>query len=159
MNTINAVTRDISEHLVELIQPLYNKYHKDYTIIDGTNLIQRVENYAANGYLQPSTLFCVFDITNLFTMLPQDKSIEILGAFLRKYAGEHIKGVSVETIQKLAEIVLKENAFVCNNKFYKQVIGGAMGSPFTLTLANIFMWDWEQRWIRRQDNRKEIYGR
>jgi hypothetical protein len=48
-------------------------------------------------------------------------------------------------MQKLAEAVLKENAFVCTNEFYKQVIGGVMGSPFTLTLANIFMWDWEQR--------------
>jgi hypothetical protein len=92
-------------------------------------------------------------------MLPQDESIEILGKFLRTYKGEYIKGISVTTIQKLAEIVLKQNAFVCNNKFYKQIIGGAMGSPFTLTLANIFMLHWEQRWIRHQENRKEIYGR
>jgi hypothetical protein len=118
-----------------------------------------LENYATDGHLQASTFFCTFDIQNLFTMLPQDKSIEILGIFLRKYVGEYVKHIPVTTIQKLVEIVLKENAFVCNNKFYKQVIGGAMGSPFTLTLANIFMWHWEQRWIGRQNNRKEIYGR
>jgi hypothetical protein len=92
-------------------------------------------------------------------MLPQNEAIDILGKFLRTYVGEYVKGISVTTIQKLAEIVLKQNAFVCNNKFYKQVIGGAMDSPFTLTLANIFMWHWEQRWIRRQNNRHEIYGR
>jgi hypothetical protein len=92
-------------------------------------------------------------------MLPQDKSIEILGIFLRHYVGEYVKGTSVTTIQKLAEIVLEENAFVCNNKFYKQVVDGAMGSPFTLTLANIFMWHREQRWIRRQNHYQEIYGR
>ncbi|CAM2730563.1 unnamed protein product, partial [Rotaria socialis] len=34
-------------------------------------------------------------------------------------------------------------AFVYGKKFYRQIIGGAMGSPFTLTLANIFMWKWE----------------
>jgi hypothetical protein len=60
-------------------------------------------------------------------MLPQDEAIEILGKFLRTYVGEYVKGISVPTIQKLAETVLKENAFVYNNKFYKQVIGGAMG--------------------------------
>ncbi|CAF3771211.1 unnamed protein product [Rotaria socialis] len=151
MNTIGAVTRAISELLDELIRPIYYEHTKDNTIVDSVNLIKRLEAYADDGRLQPTTLFGTFDITNLFTMLPQDESIKILGIFLRKYVGEYIKGISVTTIQKLAEIVVKQNAFVCNNKFYKQIIGGAMGSPFTLTLANIFMWHWEQRWIRRQD--------
>ena len=159
MNTIQAVTRAISELLDEIIRPIYNIYNKDNTIIDSVYLIKRLEKYEADGQLKPSTLFCTFDIKNLFTMLPQDQAIEILGQFLRAYAGEYINGLSVTTIQKLAEIVLKQNAFVCNNKFYKQVVGGAMGSPFTLTLANIFMFHWEQRWIRRQNNHQEIYGR
>jgi len=159
MNTINAVTRGISDLLDRLTRPVYNEHCKENTIIDGTNLVTRLEVYAADGRLQPTTLFCTADINNLYTMLPQDEAIEILGKFLRTYVGEYVKGISVTTIQKLTETVLKENAFVCNNKFYKQVIGGAMGSPFTLTLANIFMWDWEQRWIRHQNNRGEIYGR
>lgn len=159
MNTIQAVTREISHFLDELIRPIYNQHHKDHTIIDGTNLIQRMETYVAHGHLHSSTLFCTFDITNLYTMLPQNESIEILGQFLRQYVGEYVKGISITTIQTLADIVLKQNAFVCNNKFYRQVIGGAMGSPFTLTLANIFMWHWEQPWIRRQTHHQEIYGR
>jgi hypothetical protein len=39
----------------------------------------------------------------------------------------------------LARVVLQANAFVYDNKFYRHIIGGAMGSAFTLTLANIFM--------------------
>ena len=159
MNTILGVTRAISELLDEIIRPIYNIHNKDNTIIDSVNLIKRLEKYEVDGQLKPSTLFCTFDIKNLFTMLPQDQTIDILGQFLRAYAGEYISGLSVTTIEKLTEIVLKQNAFVCNNKFYKQVVGGAMGSPFTLTLANIFMFHWEQRWIGRQNNRQEIYGR
>jgi len=34
-----------------------------------------------------------------------------------------------------------------------------MGSPFTLTLANIFMWDWEQELVENQRNSNELYGR
>ncbi|CAF4745410.1 unnamed protein product, partial [Rotaria sp. Silwood2] len=41
----------------------------------------------------------------------------------------------------------------------KQIIGGAMGSPFTLTLANIYMWHWEKRWVRQENSHNEIYGR
>ncbi|CAF4981187.1 unnamed protein product, partial [Rotaria socialis] len=159
MNTIKAVTRPISDFLDELIRPIYDQYNKDNTIIDGVNLIKRLKQYATDGHLKESTQFCTFDINNLYTMLPQDESIRILGDFLRHYVGERVQRISITTIQKLAEIVLKENAFVYDHKFYKQIIGGAMGSPFTLTLANIFMWDWEKRWVRRQKSKNEIYGR
>ncbi|CAF1515433.1 unnamed protein product [Rotaria magnacalcarata] len=159
MNTIKAVTRPISDFLDELIRPIFDQYNKDNTIIDGVNLIKRLKQYATDGHLTKSTLFCTFDINNLYTMLPQDESIRILGDFLRQYVGERVQGISIKTIQKLAEIVLKENAFVYDHKFYKQIVGGAMGSPFTLTLANIFMWHWEKRWVRRQKSKNEIYGR
>ena len=105
-------------------------------------------------------LFSVLSTSTIYTRCcPQDESINSLGIYLREHVGEYVKGTSVSTILKLAELVLKENAFACDNKFYKQVTGGAMGSPFTLTLANIFMCHWEQRWIQRQNGRNEIYGR
>ncbi|CAF2871575.1 unnamed protein product [Rotaria sp. Silwood2] len=148
LNTIKAVTRPISDFLNELIRPIYDQYNQDNTIIDGVNLIKRLEKYAAGGHLKPSTLFCTLDINNLYTMLPQDESVRILGDFLHHYVGERVKNIWVATIQKLTEIVLKENAFVYDHKFYKRIIGGAMGSPFTLILANIFMWLWEKRRVR-----------
>jgi hypothetical protein len=49
--------------------------------------------------------------------------------------------------------------FVYEKKFYRQVIDGAMGSAFTLTFANIFMWKWEKELVRRQEAANEIYGR
>jgi len=54
---------------------------------------------------------------------------------------------------------LKETAFYYNKKYYRQIIGGAMGSPFTLTLANIFMWKWENSFICKELGHNEIYGR
>jgi hypothetical protein len=39
------------------------------------------------------------------------------------------------------------------------MIGGAMGSAFTLTLANIFMWKCEKEFVHRQLVANEIYGR
>jgi hypothetical protein len=56
-------------------------------------------------------------------------------------------------------VVITENVFIYEKKFYRQVIGGAMGSPFTLTLANIFMWKWEKALVQRQLASNEIYGR
>ena len=67
--------------------------------------------------------------------------------------------MKIDAIESLARIVLIENVFIYNNKFYRQIISGAMGSAFTLTLANIFMWDWEQKLIENQRNSNELYGR
>ncbi|CAF5119924.1 unnamed protein product, partial [Rotaria sp. Silwood1] len=36
---------------------------------------------------------------------------------------------------------------------------GAMGSPFTMVLANIYMLEWEQKLIQHQNRHHEIYGR
>ena len=37
--------------------------------------------------------------------------------------------------------------------------GMLVGSPFTLTLANIFMWHWEQKLVEQQIASNELYGR
>ncbi|CAF5119725.1 unnamed protein product, partial [Rotaria sp. Silwood1] len=44
-------------------------------------------------------------------------------------------------------------------KYYRQIKGGAMGSPFTMILANIYMFDWKQDLSKHQTLHKEIYGR
>src|ERR1700730_14611788 len=92
-------------------------------------------------------------------MLPQEESLQILREFLIEHGCEKVNGISIDTIIQLARLVLTENAFVYDDKYYKQIIGGAMGSPFTLTLANIFMFDWEKDLVHRQQTLEEIYGR
>ncbi len=73
-------------------------------------------------------------------MLPQEESLNILTEFLVHFGYHKVKGIPFDAIRKLARIVITENVFIYEKKFYRQVIGGAMGSAFTLTLANIFMW-------------------
>jgi hypothetical protein len=78
---------------------------------------------------------------------------------LIKFGYHKVKGVPLDAIRKLARIVITENVFIYEKKFYRQVIGGAMGSAFTLTLANIFMWKWEKELVRQLTASNEIYGR
>ncbi|CAF4942368.1 unnamed protein product, partial [Rotaria socialis] len=119
------------------IRPIFDKHARSTTIIDGVDLIHRLEAYTTNGYLKPKTYLCTFDITDLYTMLPQKESLHILIEFLLQH----------------------ENVFAYEKKFYRQVIGGAMGSAFTLTLANIFMWKWQRQLAHRLQVLNEIYGR
>jgi hypothetical protein len=92
-------------------------------------------------------------------MLPQEESLDILTELLIQFGYRKVKGIPLDAIRKLARIVITENVFIYENKFYRQIIGGAMGSAFTLTLANIFMWNWEKERVRRQLASNEIYGR
>ena len=129
------------------------------TIVDGADLLDRLRAYVTNGYLTASTWFITFDVTDLYTMLPQDESLVILAEFLREYGCEKVNGLAIGTIVQLARIVLEENVFAYDQHFYRQIIGGAMGSAFTLTLANIFMWKWEKHAILSNLPKNELYGR
>ncbi|CAM4976010.1 unnamed protein product [Rotaria socialis] len=159
MNTIHAATTGISRFLDQSMRPLFDIHAQPRPIIDGGHLLRQLEQYVRNGHLKHTTLFCTADITNLYTMLPQDESLKILEEFLLEYHYEKVQGISIKVILQLADLVLKETAFVDGNKFYRQIIGGAMGSPFTLTLANIFMWKWEKNAICGAIGPYEIYGR
>jgi hypothetical protein len=60
---------------------------------------------------------------------------------------------------KMARLILDNNCFVYNDKYYRQIRGGAMGSAFTQVLANIYMLEWEQDLIEHQKQYKGLYGR
>ena len=156
---MNTPTTGISKFLDQLIRPLFDKHVRSTTIIDGVDLIRRLETYVENDYLKAATQFCTFDITDLYTMLPQEESLNVLTEFLVQHGYHKVKGVPLDAIRKLARIVITENVLIYENKFYRQIIGGAMGSAFTLTLANIYMWKWEKEFAQRQLASNEIYGR
>ena len=80
-------------------------------IINGTHLIQELQKYIQKGLLKPSTLFCTFDIHNLYIMLPQEESLDILVEFLHVHGFTKVKNIGLDTIRALASIVLKENVF------------------------------------------------
>lgn len=118
-----------------------------------------MEYTTKKDHFKSSTLFCTFDIRNLYTMLPQDEALNTLVEFLYAYGCRNVQGIPLDTIRKLASFVIKENVFAYDKKVYRQVHGGAMGSSFTLTLANIYMWKWQQKFVREQDSTGELFLR
>ena len=48
----------------------------------------------------------------------------------------------------LRNIPSKESFFTFNNKYCKQIDGVAIGFPLSLTLANMFMLGFENKWIQ-----------
>ncbi|CAF1513519.1 unnamed protein product, partial [Rotaria magnacalcarata] len=158
-STIHAATTKISKFLDKILRPIFDDKCKDTTIIDGASLVTELSKYNKKGLLKSTTLFCTFDIRNLYTMLPQEETLDILMTFLHAHGYRKVKGISIDTIKKLASIILKDNVFAYGKKIYKQTTGGAMGSSLTLTLANIFMSAWQKKIVEEQTKTGEFYGR
>ncbi|CAF2115112.1 unnamed protein product [Rotaria magnacalcarata] len=144
---MNMPTTGISKFLDKLIRPIFDKHVRSTTIIDGVDLIHCLEAYRTNGYLKSKTYLCTFDITDLYTKLPQDESLDILIEFLVQQDYQKVQNIPIDIIRNYEK------------KFYRQVIGSAMGSSFTLTLGNIFMWKWEKQLVHRLEVSNELYGR
>ena len=96
MSSINTPTTGISKFLDKLLRPLFDNHVRSTTIIDGVDLIRRLETYVNNGYLKPTTYLCTFDIPDLYTVLPQEDSLNILTEFLLQHGYHKVKGIPID---------------------------------------------------------------
>ena len=160
VSSILAAATGISHFLDQLLRPLFNQVARRTTFIDNIHFIRRLEFYRDCNRLLPTTNFVTFDVTDLYTMIPRDGALLVFKDFLIENATNgRINGMTIDTLMKMARLVLDTNCFVFENKYYQQIRGGAMGSPFTMTFANIYMFKWEQSLIEHQNVHREFYGR
>ena len=150
----------VSDFLNELLARLYLSVARRTTYISGIDVIRQLEQYKNSGRLSRTTHFVTFDVSDLYTMIPRNGAIEVLARFLSKHSKNGAIGnLKIDAILRLARLVLDTNCFAYDTKYYKQIRGGAMGSPFTMVLANIYMLEWEQPLIEHQQRHNELYGR
>ena len=90
---MNTPTTGISKFLDRLIRPLFDKHVRSTAIINGVDLIRRLDTYVGNGYLKSTTYFCTFDITDLCTMLSQEESLNILTDILVEHGYYKVNGI------------------------------------------------------------------
>ncbi|CAF3388326.1 unnamed protein product, partial [Rotaria sp. Silwood2] len=68
---IHAPATLASKFLNDLLAPIYLKFTRKYTFINDIDVIRKLEQYAANGYLIGATKFITIDVENLYTMRPR----------------------------------------------------------------------------------------
>ena len=154
---MHGPTTLVSKFLNDLLAPIFLKVARETTFINGIDVVRKLEKYVADGHLKLTTRFITADVTDLYTMIPRQGA---LARFCFRHSKEgKIGTLSIDHIMRMARLILDTNCFAYNNKYYRQVRGGAMGSAFTQVLANIYMFEWEQDLIQHQLNRNEIYGR
>ncbi|CAF3070398.1 unnamed protein product [Rotaria sp. Silwood2] len=150
----------VSKFLDDKLRSIFNQVARQTIYINSMDLVKQLETYQNSGHLLQTTKFITADVKNLYTMIPKGGALDALYRFCIKHGkNRHIGNLHANTIIRLACLVLETNCFVFDNKYYKKIRGGAMESPFTMTLANIYMYEWEQSLIQYEHQRNELYGR
>ena len=89
--------------------------------------------------------FVSYDVVSLFTNIPLDETINlIVDSLYPKIPGLAAKdqlfhGMTKTIFRNALNYCVKDNTFLFNGEFYKQIDGCAMGSPLAPILADIFM--------------------
>ena len=157
---MHAPSTAMSAFLNDLLAPVFLRVAQATTFINSTGVIRALEKYTSEGRLQSTTLFVIYDVANLYTMIPRQGALDALGRFLERHLPHRRMGsLSIDDLLDMARLVLNTNCFAYEGKYYRQIRGGAMGSAFTQTLANIYMLEWEHDLVRHQESNDEIYGR
>ena len=95
--------------------------------------------------IDESEIMVSFDVKSLFTNVPIDKTLEVIGnKLINDQSLEERSILSPEQITKLVEVCLKTTYFVYNSEYYEQLEGAAMGLPVSPIVANIFMEHFEE---------------
>ena len=98
-----------------------------------------------------------FVVESLFTNVPTKETINIILKDL--FSDNKLKNVTKITqnkIQKLLKICTQEDHFMCNSEFYEQIDGEAMGSPPRPLIANLFLKDFESKFIENDHHKLDI---
>ena len=108
------------------------KVARKTTFINEYELILALEKHASEGRLLPTALFVTFDVTDLYTMIPRQGTLEALMRFsVQHLHRDRIGTLSINNIMRMAHLVLETNYFAYKDKFYLQIRGGSTGSAFT----------------------------
>ncbi|CAF5012349.1 unnamed protein product, partial [Rotaria sp. Silwood1] len=151
-------TIKISKFLDELLRPLFDKMAVKTTVNSGFELIKQLLQWSKINMRQ-EILFCTIDVMDLYTMVPQTEGVLSLKKMLDYLKLKRINGLKIETIIRLSRFVMRNNYFSYDGQYYHQIRGGAMGSPLTLTIANCYMFFYEQQIIKQIHNSGGLYFR
>ena len=92
-----------------------------------------------------NTILVTFDVVNLYTSIPHDLGLESVKYWLENYSTSLTRPFSTEFILDAISIILKENTFRFDDKYYKQIQGIAMGTEVATTYATLVIGYLEKR--------------
>ena len=110
-------------------------------ILDSQNLIQKLENIE----IPDGCILATGDFDSLYSNIVHEDCIFMICDFLKDKLDT--KYMNIRAFNSFLKIVLKNNFFKYNNRFYLQIKGIAMGTVCGPSIANIFVYIYESKWL------------
>jgi hypothetical protein len=149
----SSPTERISQLADFFLQPLVSNT-KSY-VKDTTDFINKIENISG---LATGTILCTIDVTSLYTNIPNQEGIEACRKFLSTTNNTQ-DNPSTESILQLLHHVLTKNNFDFDNRHYLQTGGTAMGTKVAPSFANLFMADFEDKYVYTYQTQPKLWLR
>ena len=101
-------------------------------------------------------LLCTVDVVALYPSIPHEDGLEAIREALDRRVN---LSVATDTLVELASLVLDNNYFEFDNKFYRQTLGTAIGIKFAPAFANLFMTRLEERLLKESADLNLVWMR
>ena len=133
---IHSPTYQLSKHLVSILPPLVGK-----SPLNVTNSSDFVD-FICRQTLPPNTLLVSFNVTSLFTNFPVDLAVKVAGDCLTNDSLlVDRSSLSPTEIQTLLSFCLNTTYLAYRGDVFQQTFGIAMGSPVSVTVADLVIED------------------
>ncbi len=142
-------TEKISRYVDHFLNPLA-KQVPTY-IKDTTHLLDILRKL---NHVSPNSILVTADVSALYTSIPH---IEGLAAIREALSTRAKQFPPTETIVELARLILTNNVFEFNGKYYKQIQGTAMGTKMAPSYAILFMSHLEEALLNHPDRPTTYY--
>ena len=139
INYNNTITSYLCILLDCIIRPYI--YESETFIKDSQDFINKTESV----FLPKDTVLYSCDFESLYSNIPHIDVINMFSDFFRDKLD--IIDIKIFAFREFLEFVLYNNYFKFNDKFYKQKLGIAMGSEAGPSIANLFVYLYEKKWL------------
>ena len=152
INCGNNFTYKISLFIHLLINPHVQSL--THILKDSQELLQKLENFKSNNSLHLYSC----DFESLYTNIIAEHASNIISYYLFSETNLLSQfNLSLNGVRELILLVFNCNIFIFNNKHYIQKIGLPMGCICGPSIANLFVYILERKWLNL--NKEKIYFR
>ena len=148
VSSIGCATSKISEYVDHHLQPVVEETAS--YVKDTNDFLKKLNSCAAE--VDNKTFLVTMDVRSLYTNIPNDEGIRATRTFLTR-AG---KASLIPIITKFLWLILTLNNFIFNGNHFLQTNGASMGTKCAPNYANLFMADFEERFIYPRINGKSL---
>jgi hypothetical protein len=135
-----SITSGLSKELTRIIQPTLGK--TPYHLKDSEDLKQKI----GDMIIPPTHMMVSFDVTNMYTKIPQNKAVEVICTYLLNDPTlKERTMIPIHTIIELLQMSLSMAYFVWRGTFYEQTKGLPIGSFTSNPCAQAYMQPYEHK--------------